>query len=73
MTIKNKPAFARPLSSSSYAAPEQDGLTYRQWLIGMALQGILAHPTTPGDTPLIALASIEAADAVIAALDREKP
>lgn len=52
------------------------GMTYRQWLIGQALRGILSHPVIGsyrGDSmrPEVAARAIEAADAVCMALDME--
>lgn len=64
-------------------------MTYRQWLIGMALQGVLAsrahiasettggfgttHQRSLADYKLAADHAVEAADAVIAQLESEKP
>ena len=44
------------------------GMTYRQWLIGMALQGLCANPNTRGtNNQIIAVWAIQKADAILAA------
>jgi hypothetical protein len=56
----------------AYPSDDSFGMTYRQWLIGMALQGEMAADaegvTKPDEH---AKAAIEAADAVLVRLERE--
>lgn len=45
---------------------EAPGMTYRQWLVGMAMQGLTANPAfSHTDAPTIAAWAYEQADAVI--------
>lgn len=80
MTDPSKPAFGHG-DHTHGGAP---GMTYREWLIGMALQGILANPDTnargiKGSALEIletvsegaAAVAIAAADAVIKQLQEE--
>lgn len=49
-------------------------MDYRQWLIGMAMQGLLASdPSGDLSTEKCASASIRYADGVLKALDEERP
>lgn len=52
-----------------------DGMSYRQWLIGMAASGILSDPNVrlnmPRDYQAVANQSVNVADAIIAALEKE--
>jgi hypothetical protein len=75
---KSGPAFPRPASidASGGTLPDGDqvvegqaGMTYRQWLVGKALEGYLAswHGAKP-EAPMVAEDAIEYADAVLARL-----
>lgn len=60
----------------AWADPSKQGMTYRQWLIGQALRGVLSHPVigTYRDEAMrlqVTSRAIEAADSVCAALDME--
>ena len=48
-----------------------DGLTKREWLAGMALQGLLACPTVNEPPHAIAKAALDNADALLAALEKQ--
>jgi hypothetical protein len=51
----------------------QPGMTYRQWLAGMALQGELANPRNKLDEAgQFAQWALDVADALIAAEEQEK-
>lgn len=46
MSLADQPAFPRGRvvdHNGVFEAAEQEGMTYRQWLVGMALQGLLAN------------------------------
>ena len=72
----------QPTYPCSHATHQYSGMTYRQWLIGMALQGIVGslehlkavskHTDDAADgRTLLAYEAIKQADAVIAAMDAE--
>lgn len=42
MALANKPAFPRN-GHAGAATIDEPGMSYRQWLVGMALQGLAAH------------------------------
>ena len=70
--MKNKgdmPAFpTRERSAGSVYMPAYfTGMTYRQWLIGQALKGLLCRPPICGTPANYAAWAIEYADAVIKA------
>ena len=69
MSIADQPAFSAAFANDA-GSMIQTGMTYRQWLIGMALQGIL-HGVQEPIFSGCAEYGIEAADAVIARLDAE--
>lgn len=66
MNIGDEPVF--PFPSGSLHIVEHDGMTYRQWLVGMALQGLLAHGRHPNDAGRYA---VESADGAIAELEKK--
>lgn len=69
MTIGNQPAFPAEADGGYGPAP---GMTYRQWLIGMALQGIIAADHENALTEkACANGAILCADAVLSRLDSE--
>ena len=88
--LADLPAFPRPVSrterdGAQFLVLPQAGMTYRQWLVGMALQGTLANTETltalastasrrgfPFATA-IALSVIEQADKVITELEKTNP
>lgn len=51
---------------------EQDGMSLRAWLAGMAMQGFLCGSLLDRDPELVALASCKQADALIAELEKDK-
>lgn len=71
-------AFPRPLGSSptekAYRSTEQKGMTYRQWLAGMALQGVVSSGINTCEELVRADVdvAIRYADALIAELEKEK-
>lgn len=73
MSLGEQPAFPRvvPLNiDREYEA----GMTYRQWLAGMAMQGILASSTywpSKDDAPQVSYLSNLMADALIAKLEEK--
>jgi hypothetical protein len=70
------PAFPRPYSFTSnregagQPVPGEMGMSYREWLIGMALAGMCFGDSGPD---YVAKRAIEVADAVISQLEGEKP
>lgn len=61
-------AFPRPQSETPQEfAWHQEGMTYRDWLIGMAMQGILANPNYKGFAEIedVSEFAIKQADSVI--------
>ena len=67
------PAFpVTPTDNSGQIGPTEYGLTKREWLAGMALQGILARSF--GDSPIkdLVCVSYEYADAMLRAGKGEK-
>ena len=68
MSIANQPAF--PHSGNAHSNPLL-GMSYRQWLIGRAMQGLLGNPNAVMDQDECAESAIIHADAVIARLDSE--
>ena len=70
----NKHAFPVPgfPSDPNYSLP-QDGMTLRQWYVGQALAGLMANPRTVTTSHKAdAEACIQAADAIIAELEKEE-
>lgn len=67
--MKEMPAFPRP-GFTAEQTESQEGLTYRQWLIGMALVGYNANPNRD-DSSLKTEWCISDADEIIAALEKE--
>lgn len=65
-SIGNQPAFP---CDPSLPAIVPEGMTYRQWLIGMALQGTIALHN--GSASYAVRDAVEAADEVIKRLDKE--
>lgn len=50
------------------------GMSYRQWLVGMAMQGIAANDcSTEWAWKEIAMHAVDAADAVLAELEKQCP
>jgi hypothetical protein len=66
MKDKTGPAFPSNESAEHIAV---QGMTYRQWLIGMALQGTLFSLGV--DTANAATYAVQSADAVLEILDEE--
>lgn len=78
--LADLPAFPRAAFESDDVTVnmEQDGMTYRHWLAGLAMQGILGCPSEnqmddPRDWNFdhLATAAALAADALIAELERK--
>jgi hypothetical protein len=71
MAIANKPAFPRN-GHAGAATIDESGMTYRQWLVGMALQGLTAHHGSGGQPDVQSAAGLAVlwADAVLRELDR---
>lgn len=70
MSIGDRQAFARPVSTDEHDSPcsvtvPQDGMTYRQYLIGQAITN--PDLTHYGSEQYV----IDVVDGVIAALDKE--
>lgn len=64
----NEPAFPTLEQNGDYDGRYWNtvaGLTKREWFAGMVLQGMLAHPTTPGTTQLLVISCFQVADAMI--------
>src|ERR1035437_6133224 len=59
------------IASSNESTLHHSGLTKREFFAGLAMQGLLAN-TNPGDIPSIAKMAVEAADALILELNKEK-
>jgi hypothetical protein len=59
----------QPIDDGGRAFPSTNrlGMTYRQWLAGMAMQGLVSNPDVSlFNLPLVARQSIDIADAMIA-------
>ncbi|NEO88433.1 MAG: hypothetical protein F6J87_30030 [Spirulina sp. SIO3F2] len=71
MSVGNKPAFPSPPAEVSIGGDlyPHEGMTYRQWLIGLAISGIAQRTTVPH---LAAQYAIDLADSVITRLDAEQ-
>ena len=56
------------------AVPALPGMTYRQWLVGQALKGVLTQPVSGGifSAQEVARRAIDAADAVLMELTLEE-
>ena len=70
MNIADKPAYPVPNDAN---LNEQEGMTYREWLAGMAMQGFLANgrfADIPDIPKRVALWSVSHADALIAELEK---
>ena len=65
MSIRNSQAFP-----SATATDAVNGMTYRQWLIGMALSGESVHEHDTSSN-VVASNAIASADAIIFRLDAE--
>jgi len=67
MSLADRPAFPPPRSYGG-GYPEQTGMTYRQWLVGMSLQGCIVNSN--GDRMFTveeaAVEAVKYADAAIA-------
>lgn len=66
-TLADQQAF--PIPGSEINNPEP-GMTYRQWLAGLAMQGILAARPNPKEWSEYAEACVDMADALIAELEK---
>jgi len=65
---------AFPSSQYGFVAPDghTTGMSYRQWLAGMAMQGLVSNPDVPlSDLPLVARHSLDIADAMIEARKKD--
>jgi hypothetical protein len=80
VSIGNNHAFPRP--ASDFLDEHGDrlkhfeaerGMTYRQWLVGMALQGLLSNAGNQLDFELAAEEAIGHADSVLAQLEKTNP
>ena len=74
MAIANKPAFPRN-GHAGAATIDESGMSYRQWLVGMALQGLAAHHGSGGtvDVQSAAALAVVWADSVLRELDQVPP
>jgi hypothetical protein len=63
--LANKEAFPRPASVEHGGSGEQDGMSYREWLVGMIAASLCAPG---GHSGAVARAAVAQADAVIDAL-----
>lgn len=68
-SLAGKAAAISPDTVPSLTPGTVEGITYRQWLIGQALVGLVA--AKGGGAPTYAGTAISVADAVIAALEKE--
>lgn len=67
MSVGDNPAFSRAEGETTYA---EDGMTYRQWLIGQALAGLNANPSMNDMTSeWQAARAVQSADFIIERLD----
>jgi hypothetical protein len=86
MSIGNQPAFPAEELPGMYGpqAHQSQGMSYRQWLVGMALQGLLTTPSWVWDSTSRSVYDEEtgqtlgecaaiAADDAIAELEKAKP
>lgn len=69
MGIGNESAF--PVVVPGDRNESESGMSYRMWLVGMAMQGILAHTTDDWSESSVAKCAIDQADAILAALEKE--
>jgi hypothetical protein len=70
MSAADEPAFpTHPNKLPGHFS--KDGLTKREYFAAMAMMGILANSTNSGRISHSALDSVEAADALLAALERK--
>jgi hypothetical protein len=69
MSVGSEPAF--PIPDNPVFGP-YGGMTYRQWLIGQCIQGILANPNRPHASDTCGEDAISQADFLISELDAEK-
>lgn len=60
--LGNKPAFP---SHGSMGEVVREGITHREWLIGMAMQGLIAH-FGAGELAATARIASDVADAILA-------
>jgi hypothetical protein len=69
VSIGDRAAFPQP--DDGFRDGTDYGMTYRQWLVGMALQGIIANPHSHTEMTLKQQAShaIEMADSVLLKLE----
>ena len=69
------PAFPVPLGASddrlTFQSRAENGMTYRQWLIGQIAAGMSANPTHA--VSQVARLSIHLADEIIRQMDHEPP
>jgi hypothetical protein len=73
VSIGKQPAF--PTFSDAVYQPDCSGMSYRQWLVGMALQGLLAkwdpsEGKDVADHEDVAFWSVQYADATIRELEQ---
>ena len=69
MSIGNQQAYPQErINGDGYREPVE-GMTYRQWLIGQIANGLSSDMNISGDNAVNY--SIDTADAIIAALDKE--
>ena len=71
---KKRQAYGRsafPYSLNRFTGDEDNGMTYRQWLAGMALSGLTSNPH--GTVEKAVRFAVECADALIVELDEEEP
>lgn len=68
MKLADTPAFPVPAPDGS---GYYSGITVRQWLAGMAMQGMIScsHDNCPHDTESVVRYSLQFADALIIALE----
>jgi len=66
-SIGTKPAFPQSIGPSH----NMDGMSYRQWLIGIIAAGAQIGMSGFGDREQLARSAVQRADAIIEALDKE--
>ena len=76
MSVGNMEAFPQPMTDANgrleiAVQHGHGGMSYRQWLIGMALNGCCGDPDRNGEHDNYAHDAIKFADAIIARLDAE--
>jgi hypothetical protein len=71
MNLANKPVVGVVGTFPVADDVEAEGMTYREWLAGMAMQGLLANSDRDADFEGYAKDSVRFADALIAELEKK--